>query len=145
MKKIIFNSIFALLFCMNACADNEKIIAFEQLPQNAQAVVTTAFKGEQISYVTEDKDLLNTDYEVRFQSGAKVEFDQNGNLKKVDCNLNQVPDQLIPQQVLEYVKAKFPNAFITEYGKDDRRWKAELSNKLELIFDKNYNFVGIDD
>lgn len=135
----------ACLFTFSACANEGRIIAFSELPQNAQTVINTHFDAGGVSVITMDKDLLDTDYEVRFTNGTKVEFDENGELTKVDCGLQRVPDALLPEPVRQYVAAQFPKDFVTEWGKDDLRWKAELSNKLDLIFNRNFEFVGIDD
>jgi hypothetical protein len=74
-----------------------------------------------------------------------LEFNKAGELTKVDCKQTEVPSALIPELVRQYVKANFPNAFITEWSKDDRRWKAELNSGLDLEFNSNYEFVRIDD
>lgn len=133
-----------LMLSMSACA-HDQLITFEQLPANAQALVKTHFNAAEVSVVIMDKDLLDTDYEVRMQNGTKLEFEGNGELKKVDCGLQRVPDTLLPEPVKQQVAARFPNAYITEWKKDDWHWKAELNNGLELVFNSTYEFVGIDD
>ena len=92
-----------------------------------------------------DKGLLDCDYDIKFNDGRSLEFNKAGELTKVDCQQTEVPSALIPERVRQYVKANFPNAFITEWSKDDRRWKAELNSGLDLEFNSNYEFVRIDD
>ncbi len=145
MKKLLFTALVAITMMNSACAKTEQLISFEQIPVNAQVVVNQAFANDEISYVSMEKEGFQTEYNIHFASGAKIEFDKNGELKNVDCQLEPVPEQLIPQAVRDYVAAKFPKQFIKEWGTDDRRWKAELNSGLELIFDKKFNFVGIDD
>lgn len=145
MKKYLFSVLFAFFTCLTACADHEQIIAFEQLPVNAQEIIKTHFAAETVSYVILDNEVFGKDYEVRMASGTKVKFDKKGSLKKVDCGLAQVPAELIPEPVKLYVEKMFPNAFITEWGEDDRLWKAELNNGLDLKFNKKYEYVGVDD
>ena len=144
MKKILSIVLATLCLSFIACA-NEQIISFEQLPQTAQELIKTHFPQEQVSYVMQERDGFSMEYEVRFASGQKVEFDKVGSLKKADCGTQAVPEALIPEAVRAYVAAKFPNAIITEWSKDDRRWKAELNNGLELEFNSKYEFVRIDD
>lgn len=129
---------------LSACA-HDQLISFEQLPANAQAFVTTHFSAAEVSVVVMDKDLLDTDYEVRLQNGTKLEFEGNGDLKKVDCGYQRVPDAILPEPVKQCVAAKFPNSYVTEWKLDDWHWKAELNNGLELVFSRTYEFVGIDD
>ena len=141
MKKTFFSILLMVFaFSMNACADG-KPIPFEQLPESAKNTITQNFSRENVLLIIQEW----SEYEVRLNDGTEIEFDRNGNLKKVDCKQQQVPDGLIPSEVLSYVKSNFSSSFITEWGVDDGRWKAELNSGIELIFNKKYQFVGIDD
>ena len=125
MKKY-FSVVLMALCSLTACA-KEQVITFDQVPEPL------------------DRGLLDVEYDVKFNDGRSLEFNKAGELTKVDCKQTEVPSALIPELVRQYVKANFPNAFITEWGKDDRRWKAELNSGLELEFNSNYEFVRIDD
>ena len=61
------------------------------------------------------------------------------------CKQTEVPAALVPEQVRNYVKTNFPNSFIIEWGRDNRGFKAELNNGLDLEFNRNYDFLRIDD
>lgn len=143
MKKY-FSVVLIALCSLTACA-NEQVIPFDQVPEPAKAIVATHFDASQIAYVTLDKGLLDAEYDVKFNDGRSLEFNKAGELLKVDCKQTEVPAALIPETVRAYVKANFPNAFITEWSKDDRRWKAELNSGLELEFNSKYEFIRIDD
>ena len=144
MKKNLLVVLAALSISLTACA-KDQIVPFEQVPQPAKDLVAQHFDAAQVSYVKLDKDLLDWEYEVRFNDGRSVEFNKNGELTKVDCKQTEVPTALVPEQVRNYVKANFPNAFITEWGREDRGYKAELNNGLDLEFNRNYEFLRIDD
>ena len=144
MKRLFSTVMVTICVCLTACT-SEKAITFEQLPADAQTLIKTHFANDPVSYVLQERERLSVEYEVRLASGSKLEFDSKGGLRKVDCDIRPVPEALIPQAVLDYVKNNFPDTTINEWGKDDRRWKAELSNKLELEFDNNYRFIRIDD
>ena len=143
MKKY-FSVVLIALCSLTACA-NEQVIPFDQVPEPAKAIVAAHFDASQIAYVTLDKGLLDAEYDVKFNDGRSLEFNKAGELLKVDCKQTEVPAALIPEAVRAYVKANFPNAFITEWSKDDRRWKAELNSGLDLEFNSKYEFVRIDD
>ncbi len=143
MKKY-FSVVLIALCSLTACA-NEQVIPFDQVPEPAKAIVAAHFDASQIAYVTLDKGLLDAEYDVKFNDGRSLEFNKAGELLKVDCKQAEVPAVLIPEVVRAYVKANFPNAFITEWSKDDRRWKAELNSGLELEFNSKYEFIRIDD
>lgn len=143
MKKY-FSVVLIALCSLTACA-NEQVIPFDQVPEPAKAIVAAHFDASQIAYVTLDKGLLDAEYDVKFNDGRSLEFNKAGELLKVDCKQTEVPAALIPEAVRAYVKANFPNAFITEWSKDDRRWKADLNSGLELEFNSKYEFIRIDD
>lgn len=145
MKKLFFSILLmAFALSLDACADG-KPVGFDQLPQNAQTTITQYFSKEDVLLVKLDKENLLTEYEVKLKDGTELEFDRNGNLKKIDSQQKRVPNGLIPEKVLAYVNANYPDAFITEWGKDDLRWKAELNNGLELVFNNDGEFLRYDD
>ena len=144
MKKFFLSALIVLTTCFTACA-NEKVISYLEMPLQAQQLIENHFSKTDVTLVMMDRELLSTDYEVRLNDGTKVEFDKDGELTKIDCGTKAVPEALIPEAVRSYVAAKFPNTFITEWGRDDRRWKAELNNGLDLEFNKKYEFLRIDD
>ena len=143
MKKY-FSVVLMALCSLTACA-KEQLITFDQVPEPAKAIVAAHFDASQISYVTVDKSLLDCDYDIKFNDGRSIEFNKAGELQKVDCRLTEVPSALVPEPVQAYIKANFPNAFITEWGKDDRGYKAELNNGLDLKFNRQLEFIRIDD
>lgn len=143
MKKTL--SVIILTLLMGVCGfAQDRIITFEQLPANAQKTITQHFDKTAISYVKMDND-GSLEYEVYFTNGAEVEFFKNGEFKKADCKHLQVPQGLVPEQVRTYVKTNFPQTFITQWEKRHNGWKAELNNELELLFNNQYQFTGIDD
>lgn len=144
MRRFILAAFMALTLCLTACADGRPI-TFAQLPANAQTVITQNFVKENILFISMDTEIFGTEYEVRFNDGKELDFDGRGNVIKVDCKYEPVPDALIPAEVLQQVQASYPNTFIKEWKKDDGQWKAELSNTLELVFNRRYQLVGIDD
>ena len=144
MNKLFSTLLLALSVCLTACAD-EKVITAEQLPATAQTFVKTYFADDAITLVMQDRDGLSLEYEVRLNSGSKIEFDGKGEIKKVDCQAREVPEGIVPEAVKKYVATTFPNTMITEWGKDGRKWKAELNNGIDLEFNSKYEFVRIDD
>lgn len=138
-------ALVAYSFSFTACTAGEKVITYPELPLDAQRLIENHFQKADVSFVIMDKEAIFVEYEVRLTDGTKLEFEKNGEFKKIDCGSKAVPEALVPEAVRSYVKTSFPNTLITEWGKDDRRWKAELSNGVDLLFDKKYQFVGIDD
>jgi len=139
---------FTILFMVagltvNACS-GERTGTFDQLPKNAQEIIVQHFDKTGIASVKIDNDDKTTEYEVRFANGDELDFDQNGNLKKVECKPNQVPEALIPNEIVAYVKDNHPSTPIVEWEKEKKGSKVELSNGVELIFNNLNQFVKTD-
>ena len=145
MKKSFFVALMAFVCSLSACADSDKLITFAQLPAAAQATVKQYFDEANIAFCTMDREWFGKEYKVQFNDGSDIKFEGDGSLHNVDCKFRAVPEALVPEVVRQQVAAQFPQAIIVEWGKDDRGWKAELNNKLELKFNSKYQMIGIDD
>ena len=83
-------------------------------------------------------------YEVIFASSSKVEFFKDGTWKEVDCKYSAVPEAVIPEAILRYVKTNYPGHKVVKIEKEDRGYEAKLANGMKLEFDKKFNLVDID-
>lgn len=70
----------------------------------------------------------------------------------VDLNLTaQLSDAYVnpaslPQSILNYISTNYPDNTITEAEiEDNNNFEVELNNDVELVFDQQGNFLGIDD
>ena len=82
---------------------------------------------------------------MKFNDGAEVEFTRRGEWDKVDCKFSAVPDVLVPELIKNYVTTNFPGTMITKIDKERHGFDIELSNDLELKFDRTGNLMYIDD
>ena len=146
MKKSVF--FLAALVCMMMQSVSTfaayRLISKEQLPAAAQAFIQKTFPGQTISYAKIDFDGRKT-YEVRLNNGTEVEFDKSGTWDKVDCNYSAVPANLVPANIADYVKSNFPDAVIVKIDKERYGYDIELSNDLELKFNKSGQMLRLDD
>ena len=129
-----------LLFTAVSCA-HDRIIPVTQLPAQAQTFIKTYFADKTVAYAKQD----GAKYEVKFNDGAEVEFTRRGEWDKVDCKFTAVPEAIVPEQIKNYVAANHPGALITKIDKERYGYEIELSNSLELKFDRNFNIFDIDD
>ncbi|MBR5849091.1 MAG: PepSY-like domain-containing protein [Bacteroidaceae bacterium] len=146
MKKIlvIILAVFSL-GVVTAKADNDRVITKDALPAKAQQFVNAHFASVKISYIKEDRDFFDRNYELVFADGSKIEFGRNGEWVDVDCCYNSVPQAIVPAAIQTYVKSNFPDVKIIEIERKRGNHEVKLSNKLELVFDKNLKIKGIDD
>lgn len=122
-------------------AQTEKLIHFDQLPLNSQALIKQYFGNKRPLVVKADWD----EYEVIFESGEELEFDKSGEWKELDCRYSAVPDDLIPDQIKKQMKQLYPKTIIVTLERDKRGYKVRLSDGLEVEFDPNFTIVETDD
>ncbi|MBQ5731112.1 MAG: PepSY-like domain-containing protein [Bacteroidaceae bacterium] len=146
MKKLFFITLAILsLSFTTAKADNDRVISKEKLPANTLQFISTHFAGLKISYVKEERDLFEKNYQVVFTDGTKLEFQRNGEWKEIDCRYSQVPAAIIPEAIKKYVSEHYPNEKFLQIDHDRNDYEVKLSNRLELTFDKKFNIIDIDD
>ena len=141
MKKYLVLLVAALTLGFSAKADHDKVINFNQLPANAQAMLKQHFGDRMPLIVTMDWD----DYTIMYDSGEKVEFDKQGNWKDIDCRSSQVPTALIPEQIKANIRTSFPGTTILKLDRNRRGYEVKLNNGLEIEFNRQFQVIDIDD
>lgn len=139
--KFMLVALVCLLVSTVSYADG-RVIPVTQLPEGAKTFVATHFPGKKIFYAQKD----GRKYEVRLDDGTEIDFDRKGVWDKVDCHdFQAVPATIIPAPIAAYVKTNFSTIFITKIDKERYGYSIELSNDIELKFDKLGNLIGVDD
>ncbi|WP_164108607.1 MULTISPECIES: PepSY-like domain-containing protein [Sphingobacterium] len=147
MKTMIKSLMTVALLVVAVVANaQDKVITFAQLPKKAQNFVTTYYAADQVVLVKEESELLSgKSYDVKLRDGVKLEFDAKGEWTEVDAELKAVPVKIVPASILEYVKKSFPNNEIVQISRSSRKYGVELTNGIDLEFNKKGQFVRIDD
>ncbi|NGM62981.1 hypothetical protein G5B30_13800 [Sphingobacterium sp. SGG-5] len=146
--KTLMNGIVVMMMVVatTAAQAQVKAISFAQLPKNAQSFISKHYSEKNVSYITEESEFLSSaEYEVRLKDGKEIDFDSKGQWKEVDGKKKAIPAAIIPAPVVAYVKKSFPENDIVKISRSSRRYEIELSNGLDLEFDKKGNFLRIDD
>lgn len=131
------------LFCLTAGAKGKQPIAIEKLPRAVKAAAMQHYTPDQILFITMEKQVGKDEYEFSLADGTKVEFYENGQLHKIKSQQG-VPDAFIPENMLQYIKATFPNSIVTEYKNDRMMKKIEINNDVDLVFNRRGKFLRID-
>lgn len=145
--KNVFKSVVAVVMLMglNACGQKTEISVTE-LPKNAQTFLSKeSFPNQAASYVIKDKDITETEYTVMLSGGTEIEFDEKGEWKEIDGNKSALPDVVIPASILNYTTQNYKGVGIEKIEKKRYGFKIELLNGLEIEFNKQGKFMGIDD
>lgn len=135
-----------LLFSVSFLSAQNKSADLQQLPKKSQNFLQTHFSNLDVMRVkVETKRDQVEEYEVKLQGREEIEFDGNGDFYKVDMRCGEVPASLISSSIKTYVGQHYPDLYITQLKLKTRYDEVELSNGLELEFDKNGRFLRIDD
>lgn len=146
MKKLFLLLVVSIVGVMPMLADNDKIITREELPEQAQIFLTQRFEGIEILYAKADRDMgVVMSYDVVLEGGVKIEFNRSGDWTSVDCERDEVPNGVLPQEVLDYVTKRFAGAYVVEIERGLMGYEVKLSNDIDLEFDKSGKFLRIDD
>lgn len=145
MKKI-FALLAALFLSVGAIYARDKVTSdVNVLPQPARTLLAKHFPKVAVNHIKIDSDVFSKDYDVVLQNGTEVSFDKDGNLKEVDAGVNTVPGALILKPISQYVKSNFKGRKIVSLDIDRNSYDIELSDGLELKFDRAGNFLRFDD
>lgn len=148
MKRGLLNRIIAVMcFVMlgtMAYAGNDKPIVKGQLPKAAQQIIDMNFADKKIALMTMEAGVLDKSYDVVFSDGDKIEFDRKGRWTSVSCRKQPVPVALIPAKIISYLKDMYPGVSVRKIEKDDKDYDVELSNGLDITFNKKFQVIEID-
>lgn len=147
LKTALLGIVLALTaFVSPMRADSEQIITLSELPAEARAFVSQHFGSKQVAIVKLDKEFFSHKYEIIFGDGTKLEFDKRGTWQDIDGKHHAIPSSVVPAKVQTYVQKHFPGTQVIQIERKSRgRYSVELSNTVDLLFDRSFRFVGYDD
>lgn len=136
MKRLVGTMAFVSAFAVSvALAD--MVVPANQLPQNAQAFISSNFQGANIAYVEADYD----DFEVRLSNGVKIDFWRDGTWKEISSYTGVNPS-LLPANVAAAVAKAYPSVMIVKVEKEWNGFEVKLANGMKVYIDSNGNMLG---
>lgn len=116
------------------------------LPKAAQAVIDKNFKAK-VNVVKIEKSLGRvSDYEVILTDGTEIEFDRDGNWQNVEVGVSgSVPTAFVLTPISQYVKKNHPGQKIVGIERDHGGFDVELTNGIDMKFNKAGQFIRYDD
>lgn len=147
MKKtfsILFIALFAVLTW--SCSDDDDTpVPPSDLPTAADTFISTYFSGDKIVRVEREGEHSGAEYDVIFASGYEVEFNAQGAWIDVDAPMGMtIPSGIAPLGIESYIATNYPTQGINEISVEYYGYEVELLNGIELMFDQQGNFIGID-
>ena len=123
------------IWLMAACMD-------DKVPPSSKAFIDQYFPGMTVVLVEmDDDDDGGKEYSVCLNDGTKIEFDLQGEWKRVGRKKTGVPSTLVPSAIWEYVKTHYPEDVITKLSKKPYGYKIELSNDEDMRFTPQGQFI----
>lgn len=144
MKKMLLVLVALFTLSVSVQAVEDRPITVDQLPQKAQQFIKKYFADKQVALAKMETDFLSKSYDVIFTNGDKVEFDNKGEWKNVDCEHTSVPQGIAPSAIQSYVSKNYPNAKIKQIEKDRKDYDVELTNGWDIKFDKKFRVIELD-
>ena len=81
-----------------------------------------------------------TEYEIKLDEKTELDFNQDFQLIEGDSKLG-LPLSVLPKKIVDYISENQPNVAVKEWEIKSYGQKAELTNGVDLYFDKDGNFV----
>jgi hypothetical protein len=143
MKKIIITlcSVIAAIIITNCT--KEEIIPGANLPDEVKTYITTHFPDQFITEAIINEDDSVKAYEIKLDNLTDLEFNSKYEIMDID-GITEIPHSTISEKIITYVSINYPNNFITGWEMDEGKQEVELNNALDLEFDMNNDFLGID-
>ena len=127
MKKSI---IVLLILSVSSFLFAEKRVSFKKMPQNALDFISEHFPSSRIRHVDIDDDL----YEVKLDSGVKIEFNIDGTWEEI-TGRRGLPTTMLPEAAVEYLLKTYPNVNVVKIEQNyNNFYEVELKNDLEIYF-----------
>ena len=127
MKKSI---IVLLILSVTSFLFADKRISPKRIPQNALDFISEHFPSSRIRHVDIDDDL----YEVKLDSGVKIEFNIDGTWEEI-TGRRGLPTTMLPEAAVEYLLKTYPNVNVVKIEQNyNNFYEVELKNDLEIYF-----------
>lgn len=143
MKKISLILVAISLFVFSNAYAQEKYLPVSETPGQIISYINAHFPKSEIISVKKDKEVLKTEYKVKLNTMVELEFDGNFSIKKIESK-SALPQSVVPEKIVAYIHKNYPNNKILEWKKEKKGQKIELDNDIDVVFDLNGKFLGID-
>lgn len=113
-----------------------RTVKFDALPGAAQAFIRDFYAQDRVERIRFDPSARLFAYKVRLNNGDEIMFSRDGAWTDIE-SADGIPMKLIPQQVADYVKSKYPGQTITDIGLERDGISVRLTDQTELLFDSD--------
>ena len=145
MKKMLLSVLAVVALAIVPTLANDVPISAQKLPAEAQKFLKMHFPKNSVVSAMHDKDITDNDYTVILDNGVKIEFGSTGKWESVKSRNGAIPASAIPVKISDYVSNHYKSLGVEKIERKRYGYEVELTNDLDLKFDLNGNFLGLDD
>ena len=141
MKRTFLATVLSIVFAMVAVAchsSDEKEIGYTELPVQAQQFVKQYFPSATYTYV--EKDNGKWEYEATLNDGTKIDFNNKGEWKSVDCKFSVLPSGIIPDVIAADIAKRYPSQQPYKIEKEMGGYEIDIPG-YDLYYSSAGNFI----
>lgn len=142
MRRLIVASLAVVGFLLMGC-ERESHISHHNVPVAIATYIKTHFGNYKIIKAVKDTEGINVTYDIDLEGGYKLEFDSNYKIIDIE-GITPIPHSTIPAPLLTYATTHYPNHPIMGWELKRGVQKLQLTGDVDLIFNLNGDFVGVD-
>lgn len=130
---------------LSSC-DDDRVIPESQLPAAATVFISEFYADQSIIQIVRDFDesRLSHEYYVTLQNLTRLEFNRKGEITEIDGR-TAIPSGAVNTALIEKGVSLFPEAFAIGWELESDGQDLHLSNKVTLEFNRQGEFLRIDD
>ena len=123
---------------------NAAAVNAQSLPDVITTFIKQHFPNASITGIEPDYDHGGMEYDVYLNDGTELDFDVNNQWETIESRGKGVPAAFIPKAIATHVQGNYQMP-IVKIHKEYYGYEIELSNGMELSFDRQGHFMGMDD
>lgn len=118
-------------------------IPLKDIPQPITTYLKTHFPNNAVLKASFDDHTVYKKYEIELKNKISLEFNPQFTVREIKSK-SKLPDSVIPEKILKYVKSNYPKNSISDWELDKGIQKIELNNGYDLEFNLNGEFIRIE-
>ena len=142
--KLVVLAIFSAFMLTSCEKEDEFLIDISQVPSEIQTFVSTHFPEQTITRVIKETEGSAHTHDLYLDNLTKLEFNGTNNVVDIEGQ-SKLPDSLLSENILIFVGLTYPENYITGWELDDSLQQIQLNNGIEIEFNRNGNFLRIDE
>lgn len=124
----------------------EESVDFVNLPTRARAFVGEFYYGADVVRVEREYDDGEVLYEVKFSNGHEVVFAADGTWLEVEApDGRSIPYGIVPEPIQDFLDSYYYDYGVNEINRTGFGYEVELTTGLDMRFNRDGYFLGIDD